>query len=177
MIIPDNGNNNFLGIEDGSYFSWHAQVIENIHKQPLPVADEVLQVQQACNLNEPLSDRSLSSASTRTSPSPMTVMPTYPQRPTLTTTSVRPSPMPPPSTSSTTMMESWPCFPTLQKGAMLQGMPNGDTFTSFTKAWLEETMEVPVPGSEEFKTTIPAEKDSFTATYKTTIISLEMDYG
>ena len=53
-LIFDTEKTFFGGKDDGSYFSWRAQVIENIHRQPLSVGDKVNQVSRAINKDKAL---------------------------------------------------------------------------------------------------------------------------
>ena len=53
-LIFGNEKTFFGGKEDGSYFNWRAQAIENIHRQPVSVSDKVGLVSRAINKDNPL---------------------------------------------------------------------------------------------------------------------------
>ena len=53
-MVFDTEKTYFQGRNDGSFFTWRALVIENLHRQPITVAEKVIQLQRITNKDHPL---------------------------------------------------------------------------------------------------------------------------
>ena len=53
-LIFDTEKTHFQGHDDGTYFTWRALIIENIHRQPIPIVDKVIMLQRATNRDHAL---------------------------------------------------------------------------------------------------------------------------